>query len=118
MTLTESDIINTRSEAQKAHQLAKLSLQEGKMPDLESQRDDCEEKRNAVQSVVNYLEDQLEAYRKQKRAIDDKMADVKSLQREFSGLSADLATASKRCNSMFWDLKKGRKPYEPTPSQQ
>ena len=111
--MLDSDILTIRSAAKLSHDRAKLALEKDNMPDLEQQRDDCEEKRNAVQTVINGLEDQLESFRKQKRAIDDQMADVKSLQREFSCLSADLATDAKRCNNSFWSLKKGRTLHDP-----
>jgi chromosome segregation ATPase len=115
--LQDSDILTIRSAAKLAHDQSKLTLERGTMDDLEVQRDDCEEKRNAVQTVINGLEDQLEAFRKQKRAIDDKMSDVKSLQREFSSLSADLATDAKRCNNSFWSMKKGRTLHDPSANQ-
>lgn len=116
--MTEQDILTIRHEAHLAHDRARLALQGGTMDDLEQQRDDCEEKRNAVQTVINGLEDQLEAFRKQKRAIDDQMADVKSLQREFSSLSADLSVDAKRCNNSFWSLKRGRTLHDPKADSQ
>lgn len=112
--MTEHDIITIRAEAKQAHDHAKLVLTKDSAPDLEQQRDVCEEKKNAVIAVVNFCEDQLEELRKEKRKLDDKMADVRSLQREFDGLKADLTTDYKRLNNAFWDVKKGRK--EPSPS--
>jgi len=106
--MNEQDIITTRNEAKEAHETAKFVLTKDSAPDAEQQRDLCEEKKNGVISVINFCEDQLEALRKEKRKLDDKMADVRSLQREFDGLKADLTTDFKRLNNHFWDIKKGR----------
>lgn len=122
MNLTQQDFLVIRSNAALAHQKSKLALEAGTVDDLEQQRDDCEVNRNAVQTVLNGLEDEIEKYRKEKRALDDKISDIRSVQREFDVLKADLTTDAKRLNNAFWDLKKGRKIFDPgaesTPSVQ
>ena len=110
---TPQDILTIRSAANLAHSRAKLVLTSVSAEDAEVQRDDCLEKANAVVSVINSCEDQIEDFRRQKRALDDKMADVKSVQREFDCLKADLNLDAKRLNSHFWDLKKGRTIHDP-----
>jgi peptidoglycan hydrolase CwlO-like protein len=115
MNLTPDDILRIRSEATLAHDKAKLTLSRDSTADFEQQRDDCEEKKNATITVINFCEDQLETFRKQKRAIDDQMADVRSLQREFESLKAELTQDAKRLNNAFWDVKRGTFRLSPKP---
>lgn len=104
--MNPQDLINIGDKAREAHEAAKIVLERGQMGDMESQRDECEEKKNAVMTVINWYEDQLAEQRSLKRAIDDRMDDLKKGQREFENLKNDLTTDAKRLNNTFWDLKR------------
>lgn len=114
--MNDTDLSSIRQAAHDAHQQAKHVLERGTQADCEVQRDDCEEKKNAVITVINDCENKLEDFRKMKRAIDNDMAEVRKIQREFEELKTDLSSDFKRLNSQFWDLKQGRKVYDPHPS--
>lgn len=106
----ENDI---RDKALAAHSKAHVVLDRGTQQDCEQHRDECEECKNAVQTVINACENRLDELRREKRAIDDQMADVRKVQREYEGYKADLATAVKRLNNQYWDMRKSQKVYDP-----
>lgn len=114
--MNAEDIINIRHDALKSHEKAAQILTDDlHQEEYEQQRDDCIEKKNAVKTILNECENQKEGIRSKKRKLDDEIGEINRLEREFKGYWDDLSLDIDRCNSEFWDRRKGRKIHDNYP---
>ena len=111
--MNDTDLSTIRQASLLSHTQAKTVLELGGTADLEQQRDDCIEKKNACQSIIDQCDNDMDALRKQKRQLDDAIAEINKVKREFKNLKEDLDLDAKRLNNSYWDEKKGRKVYDP-----
>lgn len=108
LKMTDDELKGIKEQAEMALETATKLLHSDLPPaDYESQRDNCQEQQSAVKSIIDYYEDLMDAKRKQKRKLDDEIADLKTAQRPFNALNEDLKNIGKRHNNAFWDAKRG-----------
>lgn len=107
MTYSLDDLSGTKQAAELTLERAKDALKAQLSPaDYEVKRDECTDMASAVSSITDFFDDEMEKLRKQKRAIDDAIADRKREQRPFKALHEDLREHAKRLNNAFFDSRR------------
>lgn len=74
--------------------------------EYEAARDKLNEEASALKTILDAYEDKEDQYKKQKRAIDDKLSDLKIAKRPIKAQYDDTKEWSKRANNSFWDAKR------------
>jgi peptidoglycan hydrolase CwlO-like protein len=103
--MTESQAIREAAETTLDNAKSLISMQVNPR-DYESKSDECNDMASALTTVIDLYESQMDALRKEKRSLDDKLADLKAAQRPYENLKRDLQNYAKRLKNRFWDAKR------------
>lgn len=102
----ETDTVTIRQECESAMQQAKEAITSESMADAEQARDKCNEAKSAAKTMIDTFDNEMDELRKQKRRLDDKLADLKREQRPWRAYCEDLELLARRCNNHFFSLRK------------
>jgi len=104
-----TELINTSAEAiAKAKDLLTGEHAPG---EYEALRDNLLDLASAFKQATDAFDDQELDKRKQKRKLDNEIADIKAARRPFDNAETDLKEMAKRANNAAWDARRRMQSY-------